>query len=64
MNEESRVNLRQIAWDAAMMQTRATEKPAADIYSEWRLKLERIVMIELADVALACMGHHAPKLGR
>ena len=64
MNEESRLNLRQIAWDAAMMQTRAIERPAADIYSEWRLKLERVVMTELADVALACMGQWAPKLGR
>ena len=64
MNEESRLNLRQIAWDAAMMQTRAIDRPAADIYGEWRLKLERVMMIELADVALSCMGNWAPKLGR
>ena len=61
MNKESRHNLRKIAWDAAIVQTRAIDKSAADIYAEWRLKLERTMMIELADVALSCMGHWAPK---
>ena len=64
MNKESRHNLRQLAWDAAVVQTRAIDKSAADIDAEWRVKLERTMMIELADVALSCMGHWAPKPGR
>ena len=61
MGEESRNNLRQLAWDAAVVQTRAIDKSAADIYSEWRLKLERTVLLELADIAFCCMGRWAPR---
>ena len=62
MSEESRHNLRQVAWDAAMVQKRAIDKPTADIYAEGRLKLERTLILELAAIALCCMGRWAPKL--
>ena len=62
MTQVSRKNLRQIAWDAAIMQTRSRDRPAAVIYSEWRLKLERTLVLELADVVLQCLGRWAPRL--
>ena len=62
MADVSRRNLRQIAWDAAGIQTRSLDKPASDIYAEWRLKRERTLILELADVALNCMGRWAPRL--
>ena len=63
MTEESRINLKQIAWDAAVVQTRAIDKSAADIYADWRLRLERTLLLELADITLLCLGRWAPRVG-
>ena len=64
MSHESRTNLRQLAWDSVTVNTRDLERSAADVYAAWRLRLERTVMSELADVALSCLGQVAPKPGR
>ena len=63
MSKESRFNLRQLAWDSVTVRTRGLERSAADVYAAWRLRLERAVMSELADVALSCLGKVAPKSG-
>ena len=60
MGYESRESLRQLAADAATVY-RGLAIPAADIYHEWRLKLERTVLLELADIALSCLGRWAPR---
>ena len=62
MGPESRESLRQLAMDASVAY-RGIPRSAADIYNEWRLKLERTVTLELADIALACLGRWAPRPG-
>ena len=60
---ESVACLRQLAWDAAGVHNRGVLKSAALLYSEWRLKLERILILETTDVALNCLGRTAPRPG-
>ena len=55
--------MRQLAWDAAGVHNRGVLKSAALLYSEWRLKLERILILETTDVALCCLGRSAPRTG-
>ena len=60
---ESVACMRQLAWDAAGVHNRGVLKSAALLYSEWRLKLERILILETTDVALSCLGRSAPRTG-
>ena len=60
MGKESRESLRQFAADMAVAY-RGIAKSAADIYAEWRLKLERTVLLQLADIALSCLGRWASR---
>ena len=61
--DESVICIRQLAWDAATVHNRGIVKSAALLYSEWRLKLERVLILEASDVALCCLGRWAPRTG-
>ena len=63
LGEESVACMRQLAWDAAGVHNRGVLKSAALLYSEWRLKLEMILILETTDVALCCLGRCAPRTG-
>lgn len=61
MGAESRYCLRQLAFDASIVQTRSACNSAADIYSEWCVKLERAVLVELANITLCCLQRWATR---
>ena len=50
-----------MAGDAATAQPRAVTKSADMFYRRGRLRLERTLLLELADIALCCLGRWAPR---
>ena len=62
MGPESMMTLRQLTWDASTVQKCAVHRLATMMYSDWRTKLERTLLLEVADIALCCLGRWAPRV--
>ena len=57
LGRKSEESLRAIAHMAASQVSRASRRSGTDLYSSWRLALERTLAKEIADITLLCLGH-------
>ena len=49
--------LQSMAHRVASMSSRAGGRSGADVYAEWRVELERVLVREIADITLLSLGH-------